>query len=165
MASHSETEALYHEHGPALVRKAERMLLSTDDAHDVVHGLFVDVMQKRTKTPDLPYLYRAVTNRCINLIRDRSTRQRLLEQRQTELRGPSRSPLDDQLVDLDLLTKLVDYLDRKTLEVVVCCFIDDMSHAETATLLGVSERTVGSRVRKARHRLTRLHEAAHRSQA
>ena len=41
-----------------------------------------------TEELTLPYLYRAVTNRCLNLIRDRAGRERLLAHQESALRGP-----------------------------------------------------------------------------
>ncbi len=156
MAHANDTVALYRTYGPALVRKAERILLSPDDANDVVQGLFVELMQRPKKHTDLPYLYRAVTNRSLNLIRDRKNRERLLECQQVALRGPARTRLDDRVVDLDLLVRLTEKLDQRTLEVIVCCFIDDMSHEEAAEFLGVSRKTIGKRLAKARARLGKI---------
>lgn len=156
MAHATETVALYQKYGPALVRKAERILLSTDDACDVVQGLFVELMQRPRHNAELPYLYRAVTNRCLNLLRDRKNRERLLEQQQTALRGPARSRVDDQVIELDLLARLTDVVDGKTMEVLVCCFVDDMSQDEAAEFLGVSRRTVGKRLKTARLALAKL---------
>lgn len=156
MVDATDTVALYQKYGPALVRKAERILLNADDAQDVVHGLFVDLMQRPSKHMDLPYLYRAVTNRSLNVIRDRKTRARLLERQQEALRGPVRSRLDEHVVDLDLLARLTETLDARTLEVVVCLFVDDMSQEEAAEVLGVSRKTVGKRLKKARQKLQRI---------
>ena len=78
----SDPQAAYRAYGPALVRKAERILRSREDAVDVVHALFVDLIPRWNRDVDLPYLYRAVTNRCLNLLRDRGTRARLLEREQ-----------------------------------------------------------------------------------
>ena len=156
MPDANDTLALYRNYGPALVRKAERILLSPDDASDIVQGLFVELMQRPKKNADLPYLYRAVTNRSLNLLRDRNNRERLLERQQVALRGPVRTRLDDRMVDLDLLIQLTEALDQRTLEVVVCCFVDDMSQEEAAELLGVSRKTIGKRLKQARLRLERL---------
>jgi len=156
VADATDTVALYEKYGPALVRKAERILLCSDDAHDVVHGLFVDLMQRPEKHMDLPYLYRAVTNRSLNVLRDRKNRARLLDRQQGALRGPVRSRIDDHVVDLDLLARLTELVDARTLEVLVCCFVDDMSQQEAADHLGVSRKTIGKRLKKARQRLQRI---------
>jgi RNA polymerase sigma-70 factor (ECF subfamily) len=141
----------YRRYAPALIRKAERMLQSHDDALDVVHGVFVEILQRDTSDIDLPYLYRAVTNRCLNLIRDQSARRRLLERQDVVLRGPIRSTCEDRAIDLDLLTKLSARLDRQNVEILVYRYVDDMTQDEIASLLGLSRKTVG-------HRLDRIHD-------
>lgn len=153
----------YRTYGPALLRKAERILLNPDDASDVVQALFVELIQRGPERPELPYLYRAVTNRALNLIRDRDNRQRLLGLQEPSLRGPVRTHLEDEVVNLDLLAKLVDRLDAKCLEVLTYCYIDDMSHDEAAELLGISRRAIGKRVakiRKSMHGLTAAERSA-----
>jgi RNA polymerase sigma factor (sigma-70 family) len=140
----------YQRYAPALIRKAERMLQSHDDALDVVHGLFVELFSREESEIDLPYLYRAVTNRCLNLIRDRSARRRLLARQDVMLRGPVRTTCEDRAIDLDLLTKLSARLDQQCAEVLVYRYVDDMSQEEIASLLGLSRKTVG-------HRLDRIH--------
>ena len=44
---------LYRRYGPALLRKAERMLQDRDEPKDVVQGLFLDLLQ-RPETPADP---------------------------------------------------------------------------------------------------------------
>src|SRR5512142_532754 len=122
----------YDRYAPALIRKAQRLLGTTVDAEDVVHGLFVDLLQKGGVSPDLPYLYRAVTNRCLTLLRDRDNRARLLVRHAPALRGPVRTLLDDRAVGLDLLARLVERLDTAHVETLVYRFFDDLSLEEIA---------------------------------
>jgi RNA polymerase sigma factor (sigma-70 family) len=136
----------YRRYAPALIRKAERMLQSHDDALDVVQALFVELLQRGSTEIDLSYLYRAVTNRCLNLIRDQSARRRLLSRQDVLLRGPVRSTCEDRAIDLDLLTKLSARLDRQSVEILVYRFVDDMSQEEIASLLGLSRKTIGHRL-------------------
>jgi RNA polymerase sigma-70 factor (ECF subfamily) len=138
----------YSRYGPALLRKAERMLRNRADAQDVVHALFLELLQQTTPRSDLPYLYRAVTNRCLNLLRDRSARARLLEQAALPLE-PVRTTCEARAIDLDLLSKLVAMLDRSASEILVYRYLDDMSQEEIAALLGLSRKTVG-------HKLARI---------
>jgi RNA polymerase sigma factor (sigma-70 family) len=141
----------YRRYAPALIRKAERMLQSHDDALDVVHAVFVDLLQQPDTPIDLPYCYRAVTNRCLNLIRDQSARRRLLGRQDVVLRGPVRISCEEQTIHLDLLTKLSERLDRQCAEILVYRFVDDMTQEEIATLLGLSRKTIG-------HKLERIRE-------
>ena len=142
--------------GPALVRKAERMLRSREDAVDVVHALFVDLLPTWTSDVDLPYLYRAVTNRCLNVVRDRGTRARLLERESSAAAPVARVRLDDEVVGVALLVALADRLDDGHLQVLVCRFVDDMTQEEIAAHLGVSRKTVGKRLGRIREAVTVL---------
>lgn len=142
--------------GPALVRKAERLLRSREDAVDVVHALFADLIPTWTADVDLPYLYRAVTNRCFNLVRDRSTRARLLAREPTAAAPLGRVRLDDEVVGLGLIAALAERLDDAHLQVLVCRFLDDMTQDEIATHLGVSRKTVGKRLDRIRDAVVAL---------
>ena len=76
--SPDQSMELYRRYGPALLRKAERMLQDRDEAKDLVQGLFLDLLQRPATPADLPYLYRAITHRCLNHLRDRRNQGRLL---------------------------------------------------------------------------------------
>jgi len=142
--------------GPALVRKAERLLRSREDAIDVVHALFADLIPTWTPAVDLPYLYRAVTNRCLNLVRDRGTRARLLAREPTAAAPVGRVRLDDEIVGLGLIAALAERLDDAHLQVLVCRFVDDMTQDEIAAQLGVSRKTIGKRLDRIRDAVTAL---------
>src|SRR3954454_14035607 len=119
----------YQRHGRALLRKAERMLGNRADAQDLVQALFLDLLQKG-ESPDLPYLYRAITNRCLTYIRDTSNRTRLLESNDQALRGPVRTRCDERVIGMDLLLKLSKTLDERALEILFYRFFDDMTQDE-----------------------------------
>lgn len=160
MAAASDPQAAYRAYGPALVRKAERVLRSREDAIDVVHGLFADLIPKWTNDVDLPYLYRAVTNRCLNVVRDRSTRARLLEREQTSAAPVGRVRLDDQVVGVGLIAALADRLDEGHMEVLVARFVDDMTQEEIAEHLGLSRKTIQKRLDRIRDEVIALRAAS-----
>jgi RNA polymerase sigma-70 factor (ECF subfamily) len=156
----NDPQAAYRAYGPALVRKAERVLRSREDAVDVVHALFADLIPRWTSDVDLPYLYRAVTNRCLNLVRDRGTRARLLEREQTVAAPVGRVRLDDQIVGLSLIAQLADRLDAAHMEILVARFVDDMTQDEIAEHLKISRKTVGRRLDHIRETVVALREVA-----
>jgi RNA polymerase sigma-70 factor, ECF subfamily len=156
----SDPQAAYRAYGPALVRKAERVLRSREDAIDVVHALFADLLPRWSHDVDLPYLYRAVTNRCLNLVRDRGTRARLLEREATAAAPIGRVRLDDEVVGVGLIGALADRLDAGHLEVLVARFVDDMTQEEIAAHLGVSRKTVGKRLDRIRDEVISLRTEA-----
>ncbi|MEJ7598019.1 MAG: sigma-70 family RNA polymerase sigma factor [Kofleriaceae bacterium] len=151
-----DPQAAYRTWGPALVRKAERFLRNREDALDVVHALFVDLIPRWSHDVDLPYLYRAVTNRCLNAVRDRGTRSRLLEREQAMAAPVGRVELADQMVGVGLIAALAERLDDGHLEVLVCRFVDDMTQEEIATHLGLSRKTIGKRLDRIRDEVIAL---------
>ena len=137
---------IYRRYGPALVRKATRLLGNRDDALDVVQGLFTDLFERGAVDVELPYLYRALTNRCLTMIRNRNTHARLLHRETPSLRGVVRTRCDEQVLGQDLLLKLMERLDESTQEVLVYRFWDDMDQTEIASVMGVSRKTVVRRM-------------------
>ena len=160
VASASDHEAAYQRYGPALVRKAERVLRNREDAVDVVHGLFADLIPRWTKDVDLPYLYRAVTNRCLNMVRDRATRARLLEREGTTVAPVGRVKLEEHVVGVGLLAALAEKLDESHMEVLVARFVDDMTQEEIAEHLGLSRKTIGKRLDRIRAEVVELRKDA-----
>ncbi|NMB76071.1 MAG: sigma-70 family RNA polymerase sigma factor [Myxococcales bacterium] len=142
---------IYHRYAPALLRKGQRILGNRQDAEDVVHGIFVELLSRGVTEADLPYLYRAVTNRCASLLRDRGTRARLRERYDESLRGPVRTRCDEMVIGLDLLEKLAERLGQRDLEVLVCRYFDDLTQEEIAHTLALSRKTVTKR-------LARIHD-------
>lgn len=153
-------DAAYRRYAPALLRKCERVLQSRDDAEDVVHALFVDLLQKGRGDLDLRYLYRAATNRCLNVLKARANRARLLARHDEALRGTVRVRCDDQVIGMDLLVKLVRRLDRRGREVLVLRFFDELPQEEIAALLDTSRKTVGQRLQRIRALVAELSDPA-----
>ena len=147
---------LYQRYGRALLRKAERILQSREDAEDIVQQLFLDLVAEKTMTTDLPYLYRAITNRSLNVLRHHKTRARLLKHESTMPEMLYRRSCEGRVMSADLLVKLVDKLDAMAQEIVIYYYLDDMSQEEVATLLGTSRKTVGKRLAQIKSEVKRL---------
>ena len=140
----------YERYGRALLRKAERIVGNREDARDILQGLFVDLYQRSDAPMDLPYLYRAITNRCLSFVRDEANRARLLERHDEALVPSRRTACDDQVIGHDLLLKLVRELDAGESEVLAYRFLDDMTQDEIAAHLGLSRKTIGKRLDRIR---------------
>jgi RNA polymerase sigma-70 factor (ECF subfamily) len=156
----SDPQVAYRTYGPALVRKAQRVLGSREDAVDVVHALFVELIPKWNRDVDLPYLYRAVTNRCLNALRDRATRARLLAREGAVAAPVGRVRLEDEIVGAGLLARLAERLDGGHMEVLIARFVDDLTQEEIAAHLGLSRKTIGKRLDRIREELLAIREAA-----
>lgn len=139
----------YRRYGPALLRKARRMLQNEADAADLVQGLFVALWERGHTDYDLPFLYRALTNRCLNLLRDEKNRARLLEQQRPALRGQARVMPDDHVLTLQVLLQVSQRVPEEVFETLVYRYFDDMGQEEIAKLTAVSRKTVQNRLNRA----------------
>jgi RNA polymerase sigma-70 factor (ECF subfamily) len=151
-----DPQAAYRAYGPALVRKAQRLLRNREDAIDIVHALFVELIPKWHRDVDLAYLYKAVTNRCLNAIRDRATRERLLAREGGAVAPVGRVRLEDEVMGVGLLAALGERLDHGHMEVLVARFVDDMTQEEIADHLGLSRKTIGKRLDRIRDQVIAL---------
>jgi RNA polymerase sigma-70 factor (ECF subfamily) len=140
----------YRHYGRALLRKAERILGSAEDARDIVQGLFVDLCRAENPPMDLPYLYRAVTHRCLTYLRDESNRARLLAHHDVALQPSPRTHCESRAIGQDLMIKLLRELDEGEGEVLAYRFLDDMTQEEIAALLGLSRKTIAKRLERIR---------------
>lgn len=127
---------------------------------DLVQGLFVDILSAPPKSLDLAYLYSAVTNRSLNMLRNHRNRARLLAEQSTALRGPERTSIGSSLLSLNLIMRLVESLDARSAEIVVYHYLDDLNQDEVAVQMGMSRRAVVKRLSKIREAARRLSRAA-----
>lgn len=121
-----------------------------------MQALFVDLLKERSPRLDLPYLYRAVTNRCLNVLRDGANRRRLLARHDDALRGPVRTLCEGEVIGMDLLGKLLGTLDEAHAEVLVLRFFDDLTQEEIAEMTHTSRKTVGKRLNRIRDEVLAL---------
>ena len=140
-----------------LARYARRF---TDDdalACDVVQDVFLKLWEKRSSiTVDVSLkamLYTMVRNRSLNVLRGRLQTEAALEEAAAE---PADSADDLQR----LLYRWIDDLPERRREAFVLSRFHDLSHAEIALIMGLSERTVDTHIQLAlrtlRERLDRI---------
>jgi RNA polymerase sigma-70 factor (ECF subfamily) len=135
---------LFLKHGPAVYRRAHRLLGNHADAEEATQEVFIRVMRGEEgfegRSQVTTWLYRITTNYCLNQIRDRRRRQELMEE----------NPPDDERsapaapADLVLLRRLLSEADEQQARAAIYVHLDGMSHEEAAELLGVAKRTVGN---------------------
>ena len=140
----SNVEQLYRDHGHAVLRRARRLLRNDDDAHDVLHDVFVNLYRSGERFAErssvVTYLYSMTTHQCLNRLRNRRTRARLLgvESAAWPRLVPARG--EGQI----LAREILEALSAEDASLALYLYCDELTHDEIAALLGCSRRTVGN---------------------
>jgi RNA polymerase sigma-70 factor (ECF subfamily) len=141
-----EVERLYRTYGPAVRRRARAILGDDEAAEDVMHDVFVKTLrvgeQFRGEASPMTWMYRITTNECLNLMRNRATRARLLA---AEARNEATTPSETSDARL-ALRRVLDRVAPELCEIAIYYYVDQMNQDEIAAILGVSRRTVGNRL-------------------
>jgi len=138
----ARVERLYREHGHVVLRRARELLRSDAEAHDACQEIFLDLLQRpgqlASVTRVTAWLYQVTTHHCLNKLRNRRGRRRLLAELDPRTEAvPARA---DQLAQVHAL---LERLPEPLGEVAVYHHIDGMTYDEIAGLLGCSRRQVG----------------------
>jgi RNA polymerase sigma-70 factor (ECF subfamily) len=145
-----DVERLYREYGDMVLRRAQRILGSESDAQEVLQELFMsflrDPSQLKEKTSLTGWLYGATTHLCLNTIRNKKNRLRLLSREAPAAAAPPRA--EERVTARELLAQLPDELAR----VAIYYYLDEMTHEEIAGLIGCSRRHVGDLLEQAQAR-------------
>lgn len=144
-------EEIYRRHGHMVLRRARALLRDDNDALDVLQQIFLSLLDEPERFTGrasvTTWLYRVTTNRCLNRLRDSSTRARLLEQRGASLlAGEPRADATEWAIARQLLDRMPDEL----AQVTIYHAIDGMTQQEIAEVLGCSRRHVGNLLERAR---------------
>jgi RNA polymerase sigma-70 factor (ECF subfamily) len=152
----ANVERLYRTHGPLVLRRARALLGCETDAQEALQEVFASLL----RTPDslrgvkslVGWLYQATTHHCLKQLRDRRTGARLLEQHAASPGGGPVGPRGEALVQVRAMLAM---LPEEAAAAVVYRYLDGMSHAEVAEVLGCSRRKVGYLLERAQGLLQR----------
>jgi RNA polymerase sigma-70 factor (ECF subfamily) len=149
---YAEVERVYRELGDLVLRRARSIMGNESDAQEILQELFMSLMhnpqQLEGKVATSGWLYAATTHLCLNTIRNRKNRARLL--RLQPAPAPAQAATaESKLTALELLAQLPDEL----AQVAIYFYFDEMTHEEIAELVGCSRRHVGNLVLKVQERV------------
>jgi len=148
-----ELDKLYRDHGHAVLRRARRLLRDDEDARDVVHDVYLELLRNADRfegrSAIATYLYAAATHACLNRIRDGKNRRRLLEIRTAAGERSTSAQADTQT----LATEILQTLDADDAALAVYLYCDELTHDEIAELFGCSRRHVGDLAMRLRRRI------------
>lgn len=143
-------EAIFRAHAVALCSFAFSYVRSRETAEEIVQDLFCWIWEQRF-TIDMPHgvrawLFMAVRNRSLNALRDRRMEFSAHERLSSEARvhpGPARP--DAELSGRELaaaVARTVAAMPARCREVYTLVRTQQLSHADTARVLGISPKTV-----------------------
>ena len=139
-------ERLYVAHGPMVLRRARLLLRDEQAALDALHDVFVRVLRTehefRAQAAPATWLYRIVTNHCLNVLRDERRRARL----RTEHFASPASAVGPEAEARVQIHQIMRHVRSDLQEIAIYYLVDEMNHDEIAELLGVSRRTIGNRL-------------------
>jgi RNA polymerase sigma factor (sigma-70 family) len=156
MSADDEFAELYRSQRVGLLRVAYLVCRDQERAEEAVAEGVARVLPRwragKVKDPVL-YLRRAVVNQAIGV-----RRRRILEWRYAQWRhaGASRSGLEDEAGDRDMVWRALEALPPKQRAAIALRFYDDLSEYQAAAVLGVSLGTIKSRVARGLERLRQL---------
>ncbi|WP_437956298.1 sigma-70 family RNA polymerase sigma factor [Sorangium sp. So ce119] len=137
-------EAAYRQHGHIVLRRARRLLGNEQEAREILQDVFASLLgepgQLDGKGPMVSWLYGATTHACLNRIRDRKNRLRLLDTHVAPMQEESVAPRAEAAL---LTRELLAQLPGDLAQVAVHYFSDEMTHEEIARVMGCSRRHVG----------------------
>jgi RNA polymerase sigma-70 factor (ECF subfamily) len=149
-------DALYRTHAEALWAFARRYVRSDDNARDIVHDVFTTLWAKRTTWNPVDikaYLFRAVLNQALLLGRRSGVVARaafeLVDSRAaTGITSPADADAE-RASDAAWIARAVGRLPERARVAIRLRWYDDMSYAQVAQVLGVSEDAARMYVRRA----------------
>jgi RNA polymerase sigma factor (sigma-70 family) len=147
-----------HRHGGPLYAVAYRWLESVPDAEEVVQDAFLLLWRKRGRIhlvsdSALPWLIVTVKHLAAN--RRRARLRRVLHE-SAAAREPHFADVDDERGEVaDLLRRAFGALPPLDAQVARLCLVEDVTYAEAAARLGLTEGAVRNRLSRARTRLRR----------
>ena len=144
----AELARLYRQYAPLVHARARRIV--SDDADDIVQEVFIR-LHRKPPHPDktATWIYTTSTNLCIEKLRYRKRRHKDWERDvETHVKSGQTSNVDELLTSQQLCAKIMAKQDRRTQEIVMLIYFDEMSQEEAATRLGLSRKTVSTRLKK-----------------
>jgi RNA polymerase sigma-70 factor (ECF subfamily) len=138
-----DLERLYQRYGTVVYRRALRLLGDEPSARDVCHDVFVQILRATPAwNPPAPlgWLYTTTTNACLNLLRGRRRWRDVLQ-------GRPRPPVSPGAVPIGALLRDIP---ERLQEIAIYYGLEGMSQSEIALVLGISQKTVWTRIQELR---------------
>jgi RNA polymerase sigma-70 factor (ECF subfamily) len=149
LVSHEDWKSCFSEVAPGLLLFARQWVQSAADAEDVVQEAFVKFWRRNHKIENRALLYAAVRSIALDFIRrdSRRARREATAVRETDEFSEPQFEFEDDTQRA--LAEAIDFLPCEQREVLVMKIWNELTFAEIAGALGISQNTAASRYRYA----------------
>ena len=151
----ADFEHLFRSNYSALCSYAGNFLRDTDASEEIVQEVMFKLWINRESvvfdTSARSYLFRAVRNGCLNLLKHMNVREEYKAAREAQMQEVHRSREDEMIVS-ELEQKIREAVDNLPVErrkIFVMSRYDGLTYAEIATRLGISVKTVENQMSSA----------------
>ncbi len=148
-------KALFNEHYSRMVSYAFNFLKEQEASEEVAQEVFYQLWINRNKT-DIKslissYLYRAVRNRCINLIKHIEIREKYKQFNSTEIAQKEEEEVDTLTIsELDQkIRTAIDQMPQQRKKIFIMSRYDEMTYKEIAEKMNLSKKTIENQMGKA----------------
>lgn len=147
VATHEDWKVCFSELGPGLLLFARQWVQSVADAEDIVQEAFVRFWRRNHSIENRGLLYAMVRSIALDLIRrdSRRARREAVAVSETEQSVEPQFQLEDEAQQA--LALALDHLPKDQREVLVMKIWNELTFAEIAEALGISQNTAASRYR------------------
>lgn len=158
-ASSARLTAIARAHSGFIWRTARRLGLAADVADDALQQVLIIAARKLDQIEEgaeRAFLYRTTAHITAELRRTNAKQAGRRAPLDHEMDPPDDAPRADEMISQQqarrMLDAILDALEDDLREVFVLFELEEMSMSEIATLVGIPEGTVASRLRRARER-------------
>ena len=149
VASHEHWKTCFAEAAPGLVLFARQFVRSVADAEDIVQEAFVKFWRKQHPIENRALLFATVRSTAFDLLRRDSRRARREAEAIAESEHVVAPQFDETSESQRALAAAIDRLPTEQREVLVMKIWNELTFADIATVLGISQNTAASRYRYA----------------
>ncbi len=156
-----DVEALYRTYGHSVLRRARQIMANDDDAGEILQEVFAGLVARPDqfdgKSAPSTFLYSVTTHACLQRLRDRRNRLRLVD----EQVKPWTSDVDPRSpATIAIVRGVLAQLPTDEARAAVYYHLDGMTHAEIADVMTCSRRHVGDLLERVGQRLSAPHQEA-----
>lgn len=146
----NEFRDYYETHAPTLIAFAGRFV-SDEMGEDIIHDVFLEIWENIPITEQLPnpsYLFTAVRNRCLNVLKREDVKNNYISYIKTEnqrMELAYYNSIEKTLIEKEEIQEIhrqIELLPEKCRQIFKLAYFEDIKTAEIAEKLGLSVRTV-----------------------